>query len=251
MAEKREEAKEEPCKPLIDPHLLDPLLNFFSELGSLTRATRREDDAYYEPARRPVSDQQVKAVSKQNVEYSRADAGILLTYEILNGKGTGEFVVEDILDKSAAAMTKLIDIGDRVIEIDEVRLVGKSLTEANDLLSGRHNTVVGIKLFSFSKKKEYTVRMVLKSHRSKLDWSMQKLQPTQDFSIASPQSPYMPSISNNDLSSADDEERERALKIAKQFARQQASLQSSLPKFSAHNTSTNSSSKIPVSFRFV
>ena len=238
---------------------LDPLVNFFTEVGSLTRVTRKTEDSSCQSnrPRKENADSKESSMKKSQLDisqYHRADAGLLLTYEIINGKGTGEFVVEDILDQSSLAMNpNLISIGDRVIEIDEVRLMGKSLAEANALLSGRHRAAIGIKLFSVSKNKEYNVRMVLRSHRSKLDWSMKNVKTTRDPNshAISPKDPYCPSFTRQDIDTADDMERERALKVAAEYSKQQAELNSAVPRFSASSAASSAPSKIPDSFRFV
>jgi hypothetical protein len=222
-----------------EPEFLERLMTFFSEFGSLyDNVGRREDGGFYGMRNEGKQQDVVKSKAAPNFpEWSRPDAGMLLTYEIVNGKGTGEFVVEDLLERSPAAMGNLIAIGDRVMEIDEVRLTGKSLTEANDLLSGKQNTVVGVKLFSFSKQKEYTVRMVLKSHRSKLDWSMDKL--------GQRPRPFCPGGPGQDLSSMNDEERDRAFHIAVDASKRQDSLRGLRPDTSPPR------GRFPESFRFL
>jgi hypothetical protein len=221
-----------------EPQFLEQLLNFFSEFGSLYDNVSRKEEGDFHGVRNQERAPVVKAKAFSVPDWSRPDAGILLTYEIVNGKGTGEFVVEDLLEKSPAAMSKdLIAIGDRVMEIDEVRLTGKSLTEANDLLSGKQNTVVGIKLFSISKQKEYTVRMVLKSHRSKLDWDMDKL--------GQRPRPFCPGGPGQDLSSMNDEERDRAFLIAVEASKRQDSLRGLRPNPSPPR------GRFPESFRFL
>ena len=223
-----------------EPQFLEQLMNFFSEFGSLYDNVGRKEEGGFDGTTN--EEKRTSVVKVKGVptfpDWSRPDAGILLTYEIVNGKGTGEFVVEDLLERSPAAMTKdLIAIGDRVMEIDEVRLTGKSLTEANDLLSGKQNTVVGIKLFSFSKQKEYTVRMVLKSHRSKLDWNMDKL--------GQRPRPFCPGGPGQDLSSMNDEERDRAFHIAVDASKRQDSLRGLRPNPSPQR------GRFPESFRFL
>jgi hypothetical protein len=247
-------------------NFLDPLMNFFAEVGSVARITRNPEDNIFDGKRssrtqagvpqNPNAQSTTREVTDPPAEdycITRADAGIMLTYEIVNGRGTGEFVVEDILDHSAAAMrSDFIGIGDRVIEIDEVRLFGKSLAEVNDLLSGRHLSVIVIKLFSINKSKEYSVRMVLRSQRSKLDWSIKGKKASQDPDgfIISPKDPYSPSFTRRSLDVAAEIERDRALRVAAGYAQQQLAVNRAVPKLKSSTASTTPS-KIPVSFRFV
>jgi hypothetical protein len=221
-----------------EPQVLERLMTFCSEFGSLyDKIGRKEEGGMRNEGSRDLAVVKKKALPTFP-DWSRPDAGMLLTYEIVNGKGTGEFVVEDLLERSPAAMCKdLIEIGDRVMEIDEVRLTGKSLTEANDLLSGKQNTVVGIKFFSFSKQREYMVRMVLKSHRSKLDWNMDKL--------GQKPRPFCPGGPAQNLSSMNDEERDRAFRTAVEASKRQDSLRGLRPNPSPPR------GRFPESFRFL